>query len=520
MFNKSFSITRGIAKFFDGPARSSQCVRRGRTASRPRLEAMEERVLLTSLPPGFTETLVASGLGNPTAMEFAPDGRLFVLDQGGNVELARSDGTKWVALHLNVDSQGERGLLGIAFDPNYANNHFVYLYYTNPNPGAAPWATGEHNQLSRFTVNDANPRQPVFTNEAPILDWNNLSGAMNHNGGAIHFGTGGMLYAGAGDNVQSFTQGGNTYRVSQSLSSLLGKVLRINVAAFNSGLATRDDTTVGHLIPSQNPFVGKAPGINQLIWAIGLRNPYTFAVQSTTGRILINDVGETEWEEIDLSRPGANYGWSGGNTDGFGQHPPGPGTYHDPLLAYNHSGGPAGGGNAIAGGAFYNPKTVAYPNSYVGKYFYSDLTGGWIRMFDAAHVGTAAHPDSGLPFATNDAGDVRDLKVGTAGNLNYLSGANNGSVYRIFFHPAITTIQPSTATAAGQSDKPATAASERDAGPFGAVVSNGLGSSTIAPATPSHTTVPSAFAHQVIRLAARNKHVHTYRISAGGFYGT
>ena len=140
-------------------------------------------------------------------MEFAPDGRLFVLEQAGNVKLVHDDGTTWTALHLNVDSQGERGLLGIAFDPDFATNHFVYLYYTNPNAGAAPWATGEHNQLSRFTVNDSNPQQPIFTNEAPILDWNNLSGATNHNGGAIHFGLDGMLYADAGDNVQTFTPG-------------------------------------------------------------------------------------------------------------------------------------------------------------------------------------------------------------------------------------------------------------------------------------------------------------------------
>src|SRR5262245_39122188 len=129
--------------------------------SRPRVEGLEGRVGLTALPPGFVETPVVSGLSAPTAMEFAPDGRLFALEQGGNVKLVHSDGTTWTALHLNVDSSGERGLLGIAFDPNYNANHFVYLYYTNPHPGAAPWATGEHNQLSRFTVDDSNPQQPV-----------------------------------------------------------------------------------------------------------------------------------------------------------------------------------------------------------------------------------------------------------------------------------------------------------------------------------------------------------------------
>src|SRR5262249_15625071 len=157
----------------------------------------------TTLPQGFSMTTVASDIGPATTMEFAPDGRLFVLEQAGNVELVPSDGTTSTAPHLNVDSHGEPGVLRIAFDPAFETNHYVYLYYTNPNPGAAPWATGEHNQLSRFTVDDANPQQPVFTDEAPILDWNTLNSATNHNGGAIHFGIDGMLYADAGDNVQT-----------------------------------------------------------------------------------------------------------------------------------------------------------------------------------------------------------------------------------------------------------------------------------------------------------------------------
>src|SRR4051812_11404882 len=176
-------------------ARSHRARRRAtrRPAFRPRLEAMERRVTPTTLPTGFVEAPVVSGLSAPTAMDFAPDGRLFVLEQGGNVKLVRGDGTTWTALHLNVDSQNERGVLGIAFDPAFSTNHYVYLYYTNPNPGAAAWATGEHNQISRFTVNDANPQQPAFLNEAPVLDIDNLV-ADFHNGGAIHFGPGGMLY--------------------------------------------------------------------------------------------------------------------------------------------------------------------------------------------------------------------------------------------------------------------------------------------------------------------------------------
>jgi glucose/arabinose dehydrogenase len=405
---------------------------RRRVTLLPRFEALEARCTPTTLPAGFTEATVATGLTGPTAMEFAPDGRLFVLEQAGNVEFVRPDGSTWTALHLNVDSQGERGLLGIAFDPAFASNHFVYLYYTNPGPGGAPWATGEHNQLSRFTVDDSSPNQPIFKNEAPILDWDNLSAAENHNGGAIHFGLDGMLYADAGDNMQTFTQGGNTYRVSQTLSDLLGKQLRIDVGSFNRGVATRDDTIVGHLIPADNPFVGTAAGIDQLIYALGLRNPFTFAVEPGTGTIFINDVGEVTWEEIDQSSPGANFGWLGGNTDGFGHSsPPGPGVYHDPLLAYNHSGGPAGGGTAIVGGAFYDPSTPQFPASYAGKYFYADLSGGWIRVFDPANPGSASNPDTSSLFASGIADTLRDVEVDQAGYLYYLTGS--GTVVKVSF---------------------------------------------------------------------------------------
>src|SRR5205085_2659013 len=137
--------------------------------------------------------------------------------------------------------------------------------------------------------------------------------------------------------------------------------LRIDVSHFNSGLATRDDTALGHLIPSDNPFVGTAAGINQLIYVLGLRNPYTAAVQPGTGRLFINDVGEVTWEEINQAVAGGNYGWSGGATDGFGQHPPGPGTYHDPVLAYKHSGGLAGNGGVVAKISYQAPRITTQP---------------------------------------------------------------------------------------------------------------------------------------------------------------
>src|SRR3977135_3835935 len=230
-----------------------------------------------TFPAGFVESTFASGLSSPTAMEFAPDGRLFVCLQGGNLRVIKNGVLLPTPfLSLTVDSAGERGLLGIAFDPNFASNNFVYVYYTVPGSVA-------HNRVSRFT---ANGDVAVAGSETVVLDLDNLSGASNHNGGAIHFGPDGKLYIAVGENAN----GSN----SQTLANLLGKILRINA----------DGT-----IPTDNPFFNTATGKNRAIWALGLRNPFTFAFQPGTGRLFLNDVGQSTWEEINDGIAGSNYGW-------------------------------------------------------------------------------------------------------------------------------------------------------------------------------------------------------------------
>jgi glucose/arabinose dehydrogenase len=230
-----------------------------------------------TLPTGFTETEMASGLSAPTAMAFSPDGRLFVCQQDGQLRVIKN-GTLLPApfLTVPVSSSGERGLLGVTFDPDFSNNQFVYIYYTATTPDI-------HNRLSRFTaIGDV----AVSGSEVVVLELNNLSSATNHNGGAIHFGPDGKLYIGVGENANSAN--------SQTLGNLLGKMLRINA----------DGT-----IPTDNPFFNQATGQNRAIWALGLRNPYTFSFQETTGRLFINDVGQDTWEEINEGVAGSNYGW-------------------------------------------------------------------------------------------------------------------------------------------------------------------------------------------------------------------
>ena len=358
-----------------------------------------------TLPSGFTETPVATGLSGATAMEIAPDGRIFVCQQTGQLRVIKNGSLLATPfLSLTVDSNGERGLLGVAFDPNFAANNFVYVYYTVP-------GTTAHNRISRFT---ANGDVAANGSEFVLADLDNLSSATNHNGGAIHFGSDGKLYVGVGENANPAN--------SQTLANRLGKLLRINA----------DGT-----IPADNPFFAMATGANRSIWAMGLRNPFTFAFQPGTTRMFINDVGQSAWEEIDDGIAGSNYGWSICE----GACSPANPSFRDPLFQYAH-GSTSTTGCAIVGGGFYNPTTVQFPASYVGKYFFADLCSGWIRLFDPSN-------NTATGFATGISSPV-DIKVASDGSLYYLA-QGSATLFRVQFTggtaPAITT-QPANQTVA------------------------------------------------------------------------
>jgi glucose/arabinose dehydrogenase len=336
-------------------------------------------------------------------MTVAPDGRVFVAEQGGALRVVQNGTllpTPFVS--LTVDSSGERGLVGVALDPNFAANGFVYVYHTVPaSGGAAPF-----NRVSRFT---ANGNVAVPGSEVDLLDLDPLSSATNHNGGPLAFGPDGKLYVAVGENAN----GAN----AQSLTNRLGKVLRID-----------PDGT----IPADNPtsfdgLSGTTTGANRAIWAVGLRNPFHLDFQRGTGRLFINDVGQSSFEEIDDGRAGANYGWP--NVEG--PSPPGAAGVTYPVYSYSHSGTQPFAGIAITGGAFYNPPTAQFPASYVGSYFFTDLGAGWIDRFDPA-TGTASNLATGLTGQ-----NVADLDVGPAGQLLYLarSGPSGGAVYQVTFAP-------------------------------------------------------------------------------------
>ncbi|MGH9203493.1 MAG: PQQ-dependent sugar dehydrogenase, partial [Vicinamibacterales bacterium] len=306
-------------------------------------------------------------------------------------------------LSVNVNSSGERGLLGIAFDPNFSSNQFVYVYYTTA-------ASPIHNRVSRFTANG-----DIGTSESVILELDDLSTATNHNGGALHFGDDGKLYIAVGENA--------TPSNAQTLSNLHGKILRIN-----------SDGS----IPADNPFFNTATGKNQAIWALGLRNPFTFAFepQQPLQRMFVNDVGQNTFEEINVGSAGANYGWpdSEGPTTTPG--------HTGPIYFYGHGGGAC----AITGGAFYNPVVNEFPADYLNDYFFADYCAGWIKRRD--NNGTITDFTSGISFPV-------DLQVTPDGSLYYLARGNGGQVFRIDYTanqaPNITDQPDDLSVALGQS---------------------------------------------------------------------
>ncbi|MCA1718165.1 MAG: PQQ-dependent sugar dehydrogenase [Actinobacteria bacterium] len=368
----------------------------------------------------FTQERLVGGLTRPTAMQFAPDGKLFVTEQAGTMQVVDTDGTlqstPFLDISSKVDRRGERGLLGVAFDPDFdlstpETTDYVYVYYTT-------FDTYFHNRVSRFPASLDNGNVVAdIENEDPIFELPPLSEAQNHNGGAIHFGEGAgeedKLYVAVGENARPLA--------AQSLYTTLGKMLRIN----------KDGS-----IPTDNPFIDYTTGQNQAIWARGLRNPYSFDVQPDTGRIFINDVGQKLWEEINDGVPGANYGWPVyegpyryapvRKKKGKRRHKKRRGYYGYPLLyAYTH-----GSGCAITGGAFYNPPSDAnspFPDDYLGDYFFADFCGGWIARYDIA-------TDTATSFASGAGEFPVDLKEGSEGDLFFLARAT-GSVEKISYAP-------------------------------------------------------------------------------------
>lgn len=361
-----------------------------------------------SYPTNFSQVAAVTGLSNPTVLCFVPDGRIFIAQQNGALIVVKN-GVKLATpvIQLNVNSSGERGLIGIALHPSFNSNGFIYLYYTLPD--------GSRNRISRFTMS-GDVISP--SSEVVILNLDPLSSATNHNGGAMHF-KGDKLYIAIGENAN----GAN----AQNLDTYLGKLLRVNA----DGSA-----------PADNPFnTTGASEQRKRVWAYGLRNPYTFSIQPGTLKLFVNDVGQSTWEEIDdATTGGKNFGWP--TSEGTTTNP----SFTSPVFSYPHGSGD-GAGCAITGGTFFNPSSTNYPASFSGKYFYQDLCNAWINYLDLS-TGVVRHA-----FATNLPGQSLALEVGNDGNLYYLS-RTAGTLYRIIYTvnqaPVITDQPDNLTVTAGQ----------------------------------------------------------------------
>ena len=367
----------------------------------PRIESCEPRLQFSTLPSGFNETILATGLTSPTGIDVAPDGRVFLNDQSGHVRIIQKNkllSTPFADFGAKVDSSNERGMMGLTLDPQFGGARpYVYVFYTLH-------GSTSHNRVSRLTVDPANPNRMLAGSEKVLIDLPDLTPAsIWHMGGALQFGKDGKLYVCVGDQMEKTK--------AQDAKSVLGKVLRIN-----------SDGS----IPSDNPYYGSNTGIARAVWASGLRNPFTAAVQPGTGRLFINDVGAQAAEEIDEGARGANFGWP--LTEGKFNQSSYP-SFTQPFYAYAH----VGDLSAITAGTFYNPPGGGtFGASYVGKYFFADLdTGQMWALNTTSRTTTLFATGLSYPtgFATGDDGAIYVLSrgAGAAG----ASGAGLGRVLKI-----------------------------------------------------------------------------------------
>ena len=298
----------------------------------------------------------------PVGVYSADDGsnRLFVVEQAGIVRVFENSAiTDTSSVFLDISSGvlfgGEQGLLGLAFHPNFSSNGYFYLDYVVPNP--------TRTIIARYTVVAGNPNVADKTSEFIVLEI--AQPFSNHKGGQIAFGPDGYLYVGLGDGGS----GGDPLGNGQNRSTLLGKILRIDVNSLSSGR--------NYSVPADNPFVGNTLGYREEIYAYGFRNPWRFSFDSATGKLWVGDVGQDRIEEIDVVEKGKNYGWnimegslpySSGSQVGL----------ELPIYEYDHT-----LGNAIVGGYVYYGLEVS---ELVGNYVYGDYGSG--RIWALAANGT------------------------------------------------------------------------------------------------------------------------------------
>jgi glucose/arabinose dehydrogenase len=456
-------------------------------------------------PMGFSEQTVFSGLTNPTAIRFASDGRVFVAEKSGLVKvfdsLSDPQPEVFADLRTQVHNFWDRGLLGLALDPSFPDNPYVYVLYTHdaaiggtaprwgspgttsdgcPNP---PGATGDgcvvSGRLSRLTASGSSM---VGSEQVLIEDW--CQQYPSHSVGSLDFGPDGALYVSGGDgasfNFPDYGQDGSPLNPCGDPPGGVGAVLTPPTAeggALRSqdlrtpadpttldGALLRVDPATGNALPD-NPNAGSGDPNARRIVADGLRNPFRFAVRPGTGEVWIGDVGWGTWEEIQrLEAPTAqmtNFGWpcyeGAGRQSGYDSpnlsicenlYAAGPGAVRSPLFAWNHSAKVVPGegcpiGSSSAAGIAFGSSSGSYPSEYRGALFFADYSRDciWAMLPDANGV---PNPATIRTFADGAANPVH-LQIGPGGELFY-ADFDGGTIRRVNFTPAN---QPPTAVATG-----------------------------------------------------------------------
>jgi len=296
----------------------------------------------------------------PTWICAPPDGtdRLFVLEQPGRVRWFENKGdVKETVLALDISSKvlsrgNEEGLLGLAFHPKFKSNHTLFLQYSWPHFKSG-LKEQRRNIMSRFTM-DEKHEKILPDSEKKILEV--PQPFENHNGGNLQFGPDGYLYIGLGDGGAANDPFGN----GQKMSTFLGKFLRIDI--------DREEDGKAYGVPADNPFVGKA-GILPEIWSAGWRNPWGYHFDRKTGELWSGDVGQDKWEEINIVKRGANYGWNVREAKHpFKNDPNNPYPFEEPIVEHDH-----GVAKSITGGVVYRGKKTP---ELEGVYVYGDFVTG------------------------------------------------------------------------------------------------------------------------------------------------
>jgi glucose/arabinose dehydrogenase len=316
-------------------------------------------------PPALALTPVVSGLSSPVDLQFPNDGtgRMFVVQQSGSIRIVANGSlvsTPFLDITAKVSSGGEMGLLGLAFHPQFTQNHLFYVHYDRTIGTQIQSVIAEYH----VSAGDANVADPASERILLTVD----QPFSNHKGGQMVFGPDGFLYIGFGDGGS----GGDPMGNGQNLQTLLGKMLRIDVNSQSGGKQ--------YTIPPTNPFAGGG-GLPE-IFAYGLRNPWRFSFERGGSRFFVGDVGQDQYEEIDILESGKNYGWN--VMEGMHCFNPANGCNMNgltmPIAEYSHS-----EGEAVMGGYVY--RGTAIP-SLAGAYVFGDYISGTMWELVEAPAGT------------------------------------------------------------------------------------------------------------------------------------